>query len=640
MLLQISGTALQMRALPVFFLVGILALAGSACHNVGDVKVLSLSFDGTKAFDSGALRRVLATRQSGWLPWAPKHYFDRAEFETDLKRIVAFYSDRGFPDARITGVDVAFNKAKDGVNINIAVDEGVPVIVEAVRYEGFEALPPDGRDALESMPLKAGARRDRDIVRSTRDLAARLFRDRGYPQAVVDAGERPGAAATSVIVTYRAESGPLMAFGAVKVQGLETLLEKNIIRQLAFKPGDLFDERKVSRSQRKLSTLDLLEIAVVTPRFDAPDGDKVPMTVTVTEGKPRLLRFGLGYGTEEKARATINWQHLNFYGGAKQATVDGKWSAIERGIEVALTDPHAWRSGFSSRVAATAWSADQLTYESRTYGGSYGLSFQTERTSSSGRAPVRYRAHVVYAYERISYGIRPEFLADQSRRDERIALGLNPETGRASGGLARVEVHGERHALDNVPNPRRGTIASARFEYASPALGGTYRYVEFGGEGRGFLPVGPAVLAMRLQATTIVSRQPELVPFSKRYFLGGSVHLRGWSRYEVSPLDDEGRPIGGRSLLDFSAELRAPIPRPAAMSLVGFLDGGNVWRGGVTIMPGDLRWAAGVGLRYLTPVGAIRVDLARQLTPIPNLFINGAPSTKTWRIHFNLGHTF
>jgi hypothetical protein len=194
------------------------------------------------------------------------------------------------------------------------------------------------------MPLKAGARRDRDVVRATRDLASRLFRDRGYPQAIVDASERPGANATSVIVTYRAESGPQMAFGPVKVQGLETLLEKNIVRELAFKPGELFDERKVARSQRQLSALELLEVAVVTPRFDVPDGNKVPMTVTVTEGKPRLLRFGLGYGTEERARATINWQHLNFYGGAKQATVDAKWSGIERGIELALIDPYAWRA--------------------------------------------------------------------------------------------------------------------------------------------------------------------------------------------------------------------------------------------------------------------------------------------------------
>lgn len=457
---------------------------------------------------------------------------------------------------------------------------------------------------------------------------------------VVDAGERPGANDKSVIVTYRADPGAQVNFGQVSVQGLEKLQDKNIVRELAFKPGQLFDERLVSMSQRRLSALQLLDVAVVTPRFDTIDGSAVPMTVTVTEGPPRLLRLGVGYGSEELARGTLSWQHLNFYGGAKQASVDLKWSAIERGIDLGLIDPHAWRSGLSSRIGATAWRTQQLTYDSQTYGGSFGLTYQAERPAASGRLPVRYRTRATYAYERLRFGITPEFLADQSRRDERIALGLDPETGRASGGLATVELALERLALDNNANPRRGTLSTAHLEYASPAIGGTYRYVELGGEGRGFMPIGPVVLAARLEASTIVSKEPMLVPFSKRYFLGGSAHLRGWSRFEVSPLDPEGRPVGGRSVLGFAGELRVPVPRPASLALVGFVDGGNVWANGLTFKPDDLRWAAGIGVRYMTPVGAIRIDLARQLTPIPNLFINGEPSTRRWRLHFNLGHTF
>ncbi|HXT68363.1 MAG TPA: BamA/TamA family outer membrane protein [Vicinamibacterales bacterium] len=624
---------------PLAFLLVATLLTG-ACHNVGDVKVLSLSFTGTKSFDSGALAGVLATRKSGWLPWSPKHYFDRAEFESDLKRIVAFYSDRGFPSARVTNIDVTFNAKKDGVHVTIAIDEGAPVLVEAVNFEGFDRLPADGKSALDSLPLKQGGRRDRDLVRATRDQAARLFRDRGYPLAVVDASERPGANANLVIVTYRADPGAQMNFGNVAVTGLETLQEKNIIRELAFKPGQLFDERLIARSQRKLSRLELLEVAVVTPRLDAADGKSVPVAVTVTEGPPRLLRLGIGYGSEELARGTLTWQHLNFHGGAKQATVDAKYSAIERGIDLGLIDPYAWRSGLSSRIGATAWRTQQLTYDSERYGGSYGLTYQTERASSSAHPPIRYRAQATYAYQRIRFGITQEFLADQSRRDERIALGFDPDTGRASGGLATIELSLERQALDNAANPRRGTMSSAQFEFASHSLGGTYNYIEIGGEGRGFLPLGPMVFGVRAQAGTIASRNVSLVPFSKRYFLGGSAHLRGWSRFEVSPLDDEGRPIGGRTVLDLSAELRVPLPRPASLGLVGFVDGGNVWAGGFEIKPRDLRWAAGIGLRYLTPVGAIRIDLARQLTPIPNLLINGAPSTKRWRLHFNLGHTF
>src|SRR5262245_12881222 len=123
---------------------------------------MSLAFEGVQAFNQSELTRVLATRQSGWLPWSPKFYFDKREFEDDLKRIVAFYSDRGFPDARVEGVDITFNEKKDGVALRIRVHEGDPVIVENVRFEGFQDLPPRAQARLLAVPLKAGGRRDRD----------------------------------------------------------------------------------------------------------------------------------------------------------------------------------------------------------------------------------------------------------------------------------------------------------------------------------------------------------------------------------------------------------------------------------------------------------------------------------------------
>jgi outer membrane translocation and assembly module TamA len=130
------------------------------------------------------------------------------------------------------------------------------------------------------------------------------------------------------------------------------------------------------------------------------------------------------------------------------------------------------------------------------------------------------------------------------------------------------------------------------------------------------------------------------VPFSKRYFLGGSSSLRGWSRFQVSPLDPDGLPVGGLSLLDMSAEARIPLPATRPIGLVVFVDAGNVWRDGWTADVSDLRWSAGLGLRYLTPIGALRLDVARQLTPIAGLVIDGKPSTRRWRLHFNLGHSF
>jgi outer membrane protein insertion porin family len=128
------------------------------------------------------------------------------------------------------------------------------------------------------------------------------------------------------------------------------------------------------------------------------------------------------------------------------------------------------------------------------------------------------------------------------------------------------------------------------------------------------------------------------VPFSKKYFLGGATSIRGWGRYEVSPLSGSGLPIGGDSMFLFSEELRATVR--GNLGAVFFLDAGNVWEDSFGIKLNDLRYAIGPGLRYQTPVGPFRFDFGYQLNPIPGLLVNGEPSNRHWRIHFSIGQAF
>jgi len=136
----------------------------------------------------------------------------------------------------------------------------------------------------------------------------------------------------------------------------------------------------------------------------------------------------------------------------------------------------------------------------------------------------------------------------------------------------------------------------------------------------------------------LTAGDPLLVPFSKRYFLGGATSLRGWGRFEVSPLDENGLPVGGRTLAEFSTEVRIPVRGP--ISTVLFVDAGNVWPDTSGFSLSDLMWDGGVGLRYRTPVGALRVDIGRQLTLLPGLVINGQPESRRWRLHFSIGQSF
>jgi outer membrane translocation and assembly module TamA len=363
------------------------------------------------------------------------------------------------------------------------------------------------------------------------------------------------------------------------------------------------------------------------------------MRVTVTEAPPRALRLSAGYGSEEHLRGSAQWSHLNFFGGAHHADAEAKYSGIDRGTKFTFVEPYLLRRGLSFSLGGTAWHTNQLTYETGTYGGRASVAYHSDTGVTPGREPVHYEVQVGYVNEYIRYGITAESLADHSRRQERIALGLDPDTGRAAGTLAAIDVDLERVAVDDAMNPHRGTIASLHLEQASRALHGTYSFREVLAEARGYIPFGKSVVwANRTRAGKLYARDIADMPFASRYFTGGSNSVRGWGRFEISPLNEDGLPVGGRSLLELSSELRFPIR--GRLTGVAFIDAGTVRSDVSQFQFDDLRYAVGPGLRYLTPIGPVRADIGFQLNPVPGLIINGSEQKRPWRIHFSIGQAF
>ena len=133
---------------------------------------------------------MLGTRSSSWLPWGRKRYFDRAVFDADLRRIEAYYRDRGYPDAQVTAFDVQLNDRQDSVALSITVREGEPLRVERLDLQGFETLRPGALRALQrNLPLQAGAVLDRAQVTATQTMAcARAAGSRLSVRTGVDRG--------------------------------------------------------------------------------------------------------------------------------------------------------------------------------------------------------------------------------------------------------------------------------------------------------------------------------------------------------------------------------------------------------------------------------------------------------------------
>lgn len=602
--------------------------------------VHSLEFKGATHVDVALLKSALATRENamvpvvGWqLPWSKKNYFDRGRFDADLKRMQAFYADRGFPDARVTDFDVKLNRKQDAVDVTITIDEGQPVTVAAVEFRGFDSVPADHLQQLQKQNLLVvGQPRDRQAVTAAHELAVNELRDHGYPYARVATDENDGADGRAATVVFTAEPGPLARFGSVEIAGNSSVGDRIIERQLTFKPGDLYRRSVVQESQRRLYQMELFQFVNVEALNPEQQRTDVDTRVTVAEGRHQRVNFGVGYGTEEKARVDGEYHHVNFLGGARSAGAHGRWSSLDRGVRLDFNQPYFFAPHLSLGGEAQRWYTYTPAYYSIVTGA---------RTTLMNRRSQRFSWSVSMSSERNNSSIKEEVLNDPELYSDLIALGLDPTTGKQEGTLSAFGFDLQRSTADNVLNARRGYQIALHAEEAGRFLPGTFNYTAMSADARHYLPLsGKLVVANRLQIGAINAQgdDPAQVPFSKKYFLGGATSIRGWGRYEVSPLGGSGLPIGGNSMFAFSSEARLSFG--GSFGAVAFIDAGNVWAGDLQWKLNELRYAVGPGLRYETPVGPVRFDLGYQLNEIPGLKVNGQPQPRRWRIHFSIGQAF
>jgi outer membrane protein assembly complex protein YaeT len=623
-----------MRLLSTAILFALLAAISSGCKEEGTITVHSLKFSGVKAVDESRLRGALATRQSSKIPWGKKAYFDRSRFDADLKRIQAFYADRGYPDARVTAFDVKLNDKQDAVDVTLTLDEGTPVTIAAIEFVGFDAIPPAHLKDLESrMPIAVGRPRDRQLVVTTHEMAVNELKDHGYPYAKVATAEtNPADDRKQSALTFTAEPGTLAHFGPVEITGQKSVSERVIERQLTFKPGDLYRRSVVQDSQRRLYGMELFQFVNIEAQNQELQPEEVPTKVTVAEGRHQRVNFGVGYGTEERGRVDSEYHHLNFLGGARSAGVHARYSRLDRGVRLDFTQPYFFTPHFSIGGEAQQWDSKTPAYQSRVRG---------VKGTLTHRQSVNTSWSVSLISERDSSTVEPIALEDPSLFATLIALGLNPITGKQDGTLNALAFDFQHSTADNLLNAHRGYQLAFHTEQAGRFVPGTFTYVALSADARHYLPItSKMTLASRVQIGNIhpVGDAQANVPFSKRYFLGGATSIRGWGRYEVSPLTDTGQPFGGDAMVAWSEEIRALVR--GNLGAVVFLDAGNVWADSWGIKLNDLRYAIGPGLRYQTPIGPIRFDFGYQLNPIPGLIVNGQEQTRRWRVHFSIGQAF
>jgi outer membrane protein assembly factor BamA len=329
---------------------------------------------------------------------------------------------------------------------------------------------------------------------------------------------------------------------------------------------------------------------------------------------------------------------VNFLGDARSAGAHVRYSSLDRGVRLDFNQPYFFAPHFSLGGEGQKWYTFTPAYSSIVTGAKMTLTHRAVPGTS-------WAASITSEHD--SSAIAPDVLNDATLRNTLIALGLDPTTNEQNGTLNALGFDFQHSTADNLLNAHHGYQVAFHTEEAGRIVPGTFNYYAFAADGRHYLPITEKiVVASRVQIgslhpfVTDAANDPlglKQVPFSKKYFLGGATSIRGWGRYEVSPLAG-GLPIGGNSMFAFSEELRAELR--GKLGGVLFLDAGNVWANSMDVKLSDLRYSIGPGLRYQTPIGPIRFDFGWQLNPIPDLLVNGTPQTRRWRVHFSIGQAF
>ena len=545
----------------------------------------------------------------------------------DVERLAVVLRGYGYYDGKVR-ITIAGNALDDPdlvdaiaalppdtpADIAVSLEPGTPYRLRTITLAGD--VPPQMRARLGIAPG--------DIAVAAEVLAAQsrlrdALGEAGYPLARV---EPPAAVADpqahTLDVTITAQSGPRADIGDIRLNGLEHVREDFVRRRLQLHPGERFSPDRIEKARRDLLALGVFS-GVTVRNADALDAQgRMPVIFDLQERPPRNIGVGATYSTDLGGSARLTWSHRNLLGGAEQldlsAAATGLGGTAAKGLGYNVTGqfvtPDFGRRDQSLGVNAGAINQKLEAYDqvALSSGVSLNRRFQTLWSAGVGVTAVR---------ERI--------VQEGSTRDYTL-LGL-PVSGQFNN-------TGVSNPLDDARRGVRATLIVTPTE-SFGATNATFVVLQASASSYldlaalGWTAPGRSVIALRALVGSAIGAAPFSLPPDQRFYGGGSTTVRGFRFQSIGPEFADQKPIGGTSIDAGTLELRQRIRDDWGMA--AFVDAGQV---GTTSVPlqSKVFVGGGLGLRYYTPIGAIRLDVA-----VP---VNHQPGSDTFEVYVGLGQAF
>ena len=580
--------------------------------------VRRITFIGNDSVLPRDIIKVMKTR-----PWNLLSFINKSgrlvpeQIEEDRAAIRTLYQNRGFADVEIT--DVQTQPLEKGVELVITIREGIQYRVNTVKFEGVNVVPTD--EIRTRLTMKDGSlftpKGMGDDLKTLRDF----YGTRGYVDMIAVPEILP-AGPGAVDLTYRVDEGVQSYVNLVNIQGNNRTKDRVIRRELAVKPGDVFDTTLVNVSRQRLENLNYFSRVEMAPADTIVPGRK-DLNVIVEEKRTGSFNFGAGFSTIDSLVGFAELQQSNFdlfnwpsfVGGGQRFRIRGQYGLQRKDFVVSLTEP--WFLGYKLSMGVEGYYRE-ANFLSDVYDQTnYGMAIQARKQlwrSLAGR--VEYRIE----------GIRI-FNVDEDNAGQVIQDSAGTFTKSA---ISAALVWDTR---DSLFLTRKGEQIELTTFIAGGGLGGDVQDYGISLEASKYLLLPWDIIFLFKGELAIVDSwgDSDNVPIFDRLYLGGANNLRGFDYREVGPVDEFNNPIGGSSLGYFTFEVTFPVITRVRFAV--FSDFGFVNPTAYDFSTSSLNADIGVGLRLDLPIGPLRFDFGY---PIIHENFNGPPG----KFNFNIGYQF
>ncbi len=568
---------------------------------------------GNKAFSDATLRKVVASRPADLMTWfSDRDIFDTKRFGADGQLLQQYYLNHGYLDMKLDSKQITMAANKQNFSLTFSIHEGIQYRVDKVALQGD--LVPDKETLQKLIELKVGNIYSLNEMRTTIDDITARVGDEGYAFATVTPLLNRNIEDHTVAVTFDIEKGEEIYIERVEISGNDKTEDIVVRRLVDQSEGARYSGTQVKHSKETLKRSAFVDDARVSfPKGSA--ADKALMKIDLTEKKSGSISGGIGFSQREKVILTAKVTEKNVLGKGYQASLNGQIGKITQNITGSLTDPFFLGSHVSASINVFKTKTDPQTlanYTTDSVGGGIGFGI-----------PITHY---------INYGINYQYnTTDLSSVPINASLFQRAQIGRQTIGEVTNSLSWD--SRDRFTTATSGHVDSVSIGVAG--LGGPNRFVEARVSSKWYFPFGKKdeyVLNPSFQFSSIRAFSSREIPLWRRYSLGGIGSFRGFDTFGVSIRDPQtGEAIGGNNQLTGSLNFFFPLPymQTSGLRALFFVDTGTLWGSASAVVDNTsfsvsepfslsrLRYTAGFGVEWLSPIGPIGVSWAFPIKTMP-----------------------